>query len=193
VGLKRREENTDYTGDEEFNFFMAVIFPDRDLKIFDYNRVVKDLNGNSMDVFINKIKDAGFNVEEKGVKSFYPQRKHTFSMLLGEKWYELTAKPEIISDHVVDSLDVSILQNRILDPILGINDPRTDKRIDFIGGIRGLEELERRVRLDMSVAFAIYPVEINDLLTVSDSDMVMPPKSTWFEPKLASGLFMHRL
>ena len=193
VGLKRRLEKPDYTGDEEFNFFMAVIFPDRDLKIFDYNRVVKDLNGNNIETLINKIKEAGFHIEEKGEKPYYPEKKHMFSMYLGEKWYKLTAMSEIIPDHLVDSLDVSILQNRILDPILGIQNPRTDKRIDFIGGIRGLEELERRVKLDMAVAFAVYPVEIEDLLTVSDHDMVMPPKSTWFEPKLASGLFIHEL
>jgi len=114
-------------------------------------------------------------------------------MYLGDKWFKLTAKEEIIPNHIIDSLDVSILQNEILGPVLGIQNPRTDKRVDFIGGIRGLEELERRVHLDMEVAFAVFPVEIEDLLTVSDNDMVMPPKSTWFEPKLGSGLFIHKL
>ena len=193
VGLKRREEKPGYTGEEEFNFFMAVIFPDKDLKIFDYNRVVKDLNGNSKETFINKIKEAGFAVEEIGENVYHPECKHTFSMYLGDKWYKLTAKESIIPDDVIDSLDVSILQDKILGPVLGIQDPRTDKRIDFIGGIRGLEELKRRVDLDMEVAFGVFPVEIEDLLTVSDHDMVMPPKSTWFEPKLGSGLFIHKL
>lgn len=193
VGLKRREENPDYTGEEEFNFFMAVLFPDSDLHIFDYNRVVKDLKGNTADSLIEKIKEAGFKVDKKGEDIYYPEAKHCFSMFLDDSWYRLTAKPEIIPDHIIDSLDVAILQNRILQPILGIEDPRTDKRIDFVGGIRGLEELEKRCHEDMKIAFAVHPVEIEDLLTVSDNNMVMPPKSTWFEPKLGSGLFIHAL
>lgn len=193
VGLKRRDENPDYTGDEEFNFFMAVVFPDTDLHIFDYNRVVKDLNGNTIEGFMEKMKAAGFKIEKKGEDIYYPEEKHCFAMFLENNWYKLTAKPEIIPDHVIDSLDVAILQNNILGPILGIEDPRTDKRIDFVGGIRGLEELKRRCQEDMKVAFAVYPVEITDLLSVSDNDMVMPPKSTWFEPKLGSGLFVHQL
>jgi len=193
VGLKRREENPDYTGEEEFNFFMAVIFPDNDLKIFDYNRVVKDLNGNTEEQFLQKVQNAGFEVEEKGHAVYKPEGKHIFGMFLEGKWYKIAAKSDIIPEHVIDSLDVSILQNNLLGPILGIEDPRTDKRIDFVGGIRGLKELERRVETDMTVAFAVYPVEISDLLAVSDNDMVMPPKSTWFEPKLGSGLFIHRL
>ena len=193
VGLKRREENPDYTGDEEFNYFMAAIFPGDDLRIFDYNRVVKDLNGNSSEEFIQKIEDAGFDVTDKGTEIYRPERKHVFSMYLDGRWYELAAKDEIIPDHVIDSLDVAILQNNVLSPILGIDDPRTDKRIDFVGGIRGLEELEKRANTDMKVAFAVYPVDVEDLLRVADADMVMPPKSTWFEPKLASGLFMHSL
>ena len=193
VGLKRREENPNYTGEEEFNYFMAVIFPDSDLKIFDYNRVVKDLNGLSQEEFIKKVQAAGFIVEEKGSDIYRPEEKHIFSMFLDGIWFKLTAKADIIPNHVIDSLDVAILQNNLLAPILGIEDPRTDKRIDFVGGIRGLEELERRVSLDMTVAFAIYPVDISDLLRVSDNGMVMPPKSTWFEPKLGSGLFLHRL
>lgn len=193
VGLKRREENPGYTGDEEFNFFMAAIFPDNDLKIFDYNRVVKDLNGSSADDFIAKIKDAGFSVEDMGEDIYHPEAKHIFSMYLEGRWYKLTAHERIIPDHVIDSLDVAILQNSLLEPILGIEDPRTDKRIDFVGGIRGLEELKRRAESDMKVAFAVYPVDVDDLLTVADNDMVMPPKSTWFEPKLGSGLFLHSL
>lgn len=193
VGLRRREENPDYTGDEEFNFFMAVIFPDNDLKIFDYNRVVKDLNGNSKENFLKKIEDAGFEIEEMGSEIYHPERKHVFSMYLEGKWYKLTAKADIIPNHVIDSLDVAILQNNLLHPILGIEDPRTDKRIDFVGGIRGLGELERRAEDDMKVGFAVYPVDVEDLLNVADNNMVMPPKSTWFEPKLGSGLFLHGL
>ena len=193
VGLKRREEHPDYTGDEEFNFFMAVIFPDNDLKIFDYNRVVKDLNGNSKEEFLAKIQEAGFEVEEKGSDIYYLEGKHIFAMFLDGKWYKLTAKDSIIPDHVTESLDVAVLQNSLLHPILGIEDPRTDKRIDFVGGIRGLEELEKRVNDDMEVAFAVYPVDVEDLLRVADNNMVMPPKSTWFEPKLGSGLFLHSL
>ncbi|MCB6992056.1 DUF1015 family protein [bacterium 210820-DFI.6.37] len=193
VGLKRREEHPDYTGDEEFNFFMAVVFPDADLHIFDYNRVVKDLGGNTAEAFIEKIKEAGFEVEKKGSEAYRPEEKHCFAMFLEDNWYKLTAKDEIIPDHVIDSLDVAILQNNVLNPILGIEDPRTDKRIDFVGGIRGLSELEKRCHEDMKVAFAVHPVEIADLLAVSDHDMVMPPKSTWFEPKLGSGLFVHSL
>ena len=193
VGLKRREETPDYSGDEEFNFFMAVVFPDTDLHIFDYNRVVKDLNGNTIEKFMEKMKAAGFKIEKKGEDIYYPEEKHCFAMFLEDNWYKLTAKTDIIPDHVIDSLDVAILQNNILGPILGIEDPRTDKRIDFVGGIRGLEELERRCHEDMKVAFAVHPVDITDLLSVSDNDMVMPPKSTWFEPKLGSGLFVHQL
>lgn len=193
VGLKRREEHPDYTGDEEFNFFMAVIFPDNDLKIFDYNRVVKDLNGSTSEEFLDKIREAGFDVEEKGNDIYYPEGKHIFAMFLDGKWYKLTARDSIIPDHVTESLDVAVLQNSLLHPILGIEDPRTDKRIDFVGGIRGLEELEKRVNDDMEVAFAVYPVDVDDLLRVADNNMVMPPKSTWFEPKLGSGLFLHSL
>jgi uncharacterized protein (DUF1015 family) len=193
VGLKRRMENPGYTGDEEFNFFMAVIFPDRDLHIFDYNRVVRDLNGLSEEEFLDAVGNAGFTVQNVGKEIYKPAQKHTFGMFLAGDWYQLTAKPEIVADHPIDGLDVAILQNRLLAPILGIADPRTDKRIDFVGGIRGLSELERRVSKDMQVAFALYPVTIADLLHVSDSGMVMPPKSTWFEPKLGSGLFIHQL
>ena len=193
VGQKRREEHPDYTGEEEFNYFMAVIFPDDDLKIFDYNRVVKDLNGFSKDEFLQKVSER-FMIEEILNGPYKPEAKHTFGMYLKDQWYKLTAKSEIICEEdVIQCLDVSILQENLLQPILGIEDPRTDKRIDFVGGIRGLSELERRVEKDMAVAFSLYPVSISDLLAVSDKGMVMPPKSTWFEPKLGSGLFMHEL
>lgn len=193
VGLKRREANPGYSGEEEFNFFMAVIFPAEDLNIFDYNRVVRDLNGLTKEAFLKAIESAGFSVEIHGPQIYRPTAKHTIGMFLNNTWYKLTAKPEIISNHPIDGLDVAILQKHLLAPILGIEDPRTDKRIDFVGGIRGLAELERRVATDMKVAFALFPVIISDLLTVSDKVMVMPPKSTWFEPKLGSGLFIHQL
>ncbi|WP_027398110.1 DUF1015 domain-containing protein [Anaerovorax odorimutans] len=193
VGMKRREENPNYTGGEEFNFFMSVIFPDEDLKIFDYNRVVKDLNGYTKEEFLNKISEK-FTTENYGSKRYVPEVKHSFGMYLDNEWYKITIKPEFVDDKdLIQSLDVSVLQNNLLDPILGIKDPRTDKRIDFVGGIRGLEGLEKRVNEDMNIAFALYPVAISDLLAVSDNDMVMPPKSTWFEPKLGSGLFVHEL
>lgn len=193
VGLKRREENPGYTGEEEFNYFMAVIFPDSDLKIFDYNRVVKDLNGLTYEEFLNKTEEK-FAVTKIMNGPYTPEKKHTFGMYLDGNWYKLEAKPEIISaDDVIKSLDVSILQDHLLNPVLGIEDPRTDKRIDFIGGIRGLSELERRAGSDMKVAFAVYAVNVSDLFEVSDQNKVMPPKSTWFEPKLGSGLFIHEL
>jgi uncharacterized protein (DUF1015 family) len=193
VGLKRRASNPGYSGDEEFNFFMAVIFPDKDLHIYDYNRVVRDLNGRSAEDFLDAVQKAGFEVELQGPQAYRPTAKHEIGMHLEGQWYKLVVKPEIDSDHPIDGLDVAILQNHLLAPVLGIQDPRTDKRIDFVGGIRGLAELERRVAKDMKVAFALYPVTISDLLNVSDHDMVMPPKSTWFEPKLGSGLFVHQL
>ena len=194
VGKKRREENPKYNGTEEFNFFLAVLFPAKTLAIMDYNRVVKDLNGNTKDEFINKIKDK-FEVEKTGEKEpFAPQEKHTFGMYLDSEWYVLKAKSETFSENdPVERLDVSILQNNLLSPILSIGDPRTDKRIDFIGGIRGLKELERRVETDMTVAFSMYPTTLDDLMSIADANKIMPPKSTWFEPKLLSGLFIHKL
>ena len=191
IGLKRREAQGSFTGEEEFNFFLAVAFPDEDLAIMDYNRLVKDLNGLTSAQFLAAIQDR-FTVEEKQGQA-KPREKHTFGMYLDGKWVLLTAKEGSYDpENVIDRLDVSILQNNLLGPILGIRDPRTDKRIDFVGGIRGLGELERRVSLDMRVAFAIYPTTIEDLLNVADSGKIMPPKSTWFEPKLRSGLFVHR-
>jgi uncharacterized protein (DUF1015 family) len=194
VGLKRREQYPGYMGTEEFNFFLSVLFPDEQLYIMDYNRVVKDLNGNSETEFLNKVREKFLIQEVNGAESFKPVEKHTFGMYLDGRWYKLTAKEGTYNaQDPVDRLDVSIMQNNLLRPILGIEDPRTDKRIDFVGGIRGLEELERRVREGMKVAFAMYPTTIDDLMAIADAGEVMPPKSTWFEPKLRSGLFVHEL
>jgi len=194
VGMKRREANPSYTGEEEFNYFLSVIFPDEDLFIMDYNRVVKDLNGLSEEEFMDKVKEK-FDIEEyDGEGQYKPVEKHTFGMYLDKKWYKLTAKEGIYDESdPVDRLDVSILQKNLLHPVLGIENPRTDKRIDFVGGIRGLAELERRVAKDMKIAFSMYPTTMEDLLSIADAGEVMPPKSTWFEPKLRSGLFVHRL
>ena len=194
VGLKRRESMPDYKGDEEFNFFLSVLFPDEQLYIMDYNRVVKDLNGNSTDEFIKKVKEK-FHMEENMAEGpLKPSEKHTFGMYLEGKWYKLTARSGSYNEKdPVDRLDVSIMQNNLLNPILGIQDPRTDKRIDFVGGIRGLGELEKRVNAGMKVAFSMCPTTIDDLMSIADAGKVMPPKSTWFEPKLRSGLFIHEL
>lgn len=191
VGLKRRAENPDYTGEEPFHYFLAVLFPDDQLKILPYNRVVKDLNGLDKKEFLVRVGEK-FAVEEVGT-SVSPTVKGQFGMLLDGCWYRLTAKPQIRTSDPVAGLDVSVLQDHLLGPILGIGDPRTDKRIDFIGGIRGLKELERRVNLDMTVAFSMYPTSMDELLAVADAGLLMPPKSTWFEPKLRSGIFIHRL
>lgn len=194
VGQMRREQYPNYTGEEEFNFFLSVIFPDNDLKIMDYNRVVRDLNGLSAEEFISKVSE-NFDVAiYDGVGQYKPEQKHTYGMYLEGKWYKLTAKEgTYYVEDPVARLDVSILQNNLLTPILGIEDPRTSDRIDFVGGIRGLRELEKRVKKDMKVAFSMYPTTIADLMAISDAGEVMPPKSTWFEPKLRSGLFIHEL
>ncbi len=192
VGLMRREENPGYTGKEAFNYFLSVLFPDEQLMIMPYNRVVADLNGMSSEEFLEKISRC-FVVKEEGMIPYSPDKKGKFGMYLNRKWYSLEAKEELGTDDPVDELDVSILQNALLGPILGIGDPRTDKRIDFIGGIRGLKELERRTEEDMAVGFALYPTSIQELLDVADANRLMPPKSTWFEPKLRSGLFIHLL
>ena len=192
VGLKRREENPDYDGTEEFNFFLSVLFPDEELMIMDYNRVVKDLNGLSKEEFLVEVAKK-FDVKNVGTKAYAPKVKGKIGMFLDKEWYELTAHDDIKSTDPVEGLDVSILQNNLLTPVLGIEDPRTDKRIDFIGGIRGLKELERRCGMDMTVAFSMYPTAISELFAVSDAGRLMPPKSTWFEPKLRSGLFIHKL
>jgi uncharacterized protein (DUF1015 family) len=193
VGLKRRQENPGYTGTEEYNFFLSVLFPEDQLMILPYNRVVKDLNGLTKDAFLAAIRK-DFTVEELGTEPFGPTKKGTFGMYLDGKWYKLSAglRMQKVMDPVA-GLDVSLLQDYLLGPVLGIGDPRTDKRIDFIGGIRGLKELERRVSLDMTVAFSMYPTQISELFSVADAGLLMPPKSTWFEPKLRSGLFIHKL
>lgn len=189
VGLKRREENP---GKElESDYFLSVLFPDNQLMIMDYNRVVKDLNGLRPDLFLSRMKEK-FVVTESDTP-VKPNKKGIFGMYLDEKWYILEATSDIIDIDVVERLDVSVLQNEVLHPILGIGDPRTDKRIDFIGGIRGLSELEKRCHEDMRVAFSLCPTSIEELFAVADAGRLMPPKSTWFEPKLLSGMFIHSL
>lgn len=192
VGQLRRQQNSGFTGEEEFNYFLSVLFPDEELHIMDYNRVVRDLNGYTPETFLNKISEA-FQVEKAAETPFRPEEKGCFGMYLEGCWYRLAARGHILSEDAVEGLDVSILQNHLLEPILGIKDPKTDKRIDFVGGIRGLKELERRVHKDMRVAFSMYPTSIGELFAVADSGRLMPPKSTWFEPKLRSGLFLHGL
>lgn len=194
VGTMRREKYPDYKGDEEFNYIMAVIFPDNQLHIMDYNRIVKDLNGYSKDQFLDKVAEK-FVVEEKSHEPYHPEGIHNFGMYLDGKWYKLTAKAGTWdAGNVVGSLDVSIMQNNLLHPILGIEDPRRDKRIDFVGGIRGLAELQKRVDSGReAVAFAMFPPSMDELIGIADAGEIMPPKSTWFEPKLRSGLFIHLL
>lgn len=191
VGLKRRNENPGYTGQEEFNYFLSVLFPDEELMILPYNRVIKDLNGYSNEEFIAKIGEM-FDVEKIGGQVM-PDEKGTFGMYIENEWYKLTAHSDILSDDPVDGLDVAVLQNRVLKPLLGIDDPKTDKRIDFVGGIRGLAELERRCDSDCKLAFSMYPTSIKELFDVADAGRLMPPKSTWFEPKLRSGIFIHMI
>lgn len=193
VALKRRAEHPDADPEAEFNYFLAVVFPDNDLFIMDYNRLVKDLNGLSSEEFMKKASEK-FDLREADHSPFRPMKKGHYGMYLDGKWYELAAKAEICrSDDPVERLDAQILQKNLLAPILGIEDPRTSERIDFVGGIRGLEELERRVQSDMKVAFALYPTSMDELLGIADAGKIMPPKSTWFEPKLRSGLFVHKL
>lgn len=191
VGLKRRQENPGYTGNEEFNYFLSVLFPDDELMILPYNRVVRDLNGLTSEEFMEKVKE-NFDVEESGIP-VAPESKGEFGMYLDGKWYRLEVHSCIKSDDPVDGLDVAVLQDHILEPVLGISDPKTDKRIDFVGGIRGLGELERRCSSDCVLAFSMYPTSIGELFAVADAGRLMPPKSTWFEPKLRSGLFIHRI
>ena len=194
VWLERRKEHPDYTWDEEFNYFMAVIFPDNQLKIMDYNRVVKDLNGLTSEELLAKL-EKNFVVEEKGADEYRPNALHNFSMYLDGKWYSLTAKPGTFDDaDPIGVLDVTILSNLVLDELLGIKDLRTDKRIDFVWGLRGLWELKRRVdNGEMKVAFALYPVSMKQLIDIADTGNIMPPKTTWFEPKLRSWLVIHKL
>ncbi|HNV96077.1 MAG TPA: DUF1015 family protein [Bacteroidales bacterium] len=194
VGKEKREKHPNYKGNEEFNYFLAVHFPDNQLKIIDYNRVVKDLNGLSASQFIEKLKQH-FDVEEKGAEIYRPAKLHNFSMYLEGKWYSFTAKQGTYNDNdPIGVLDVTVLSKYVLDEILGIKDLRTDKRIDFVGGIRGLGELKKRVDSgEMKVAFALYPVSMKQLIDIADSGNIMPPKTTWFEPKLRSGLVVHAL
>ena len=193
VGLMRREANPNYTGEEEFNYFLSVLFPDEQLYIMDYNRVVKDLNGLTVDEFLKALSEK-FAIEEHGIEAVKPDKKGCFGLYLDDKWYLLTVKEGVYdADDPVNSLDVAILQNNVLVPVLGIGDIRTDERIDFVGGIRGLKELECRVHDDMMLAFSMHPTSIEELMNIADADLLMPPKSTWFEPKLRSGLFIHKL
>ncbi len=228
VGLKRRAEHPDYTGEEEFNFFLSVLFPEEELCILDYNRVLKDLNGMTAEELIGKLQkdfevqklpnmtclsetesgkdkepgeacetSAGNTEDGDGEKRIAdirrPAKKGEFSCYVDGNWYRLRARPHCFSDDPVENLDVSILQKRVLEPFFGIEDPKTDKRIDFVGGIRGLNELEKRCGEDCRAAFALYPTDIRELFAVADAGYLMPPKSTWFEPKLRSGLFIHEL
>ncbi len=194
VKQMRQAQNPDHTGEEEYNYFLTVIFPHNQMYIMDYNRVVKDLNGLSKDEFLQKVAEK-FEIEKLGATTEKPSQKHEFRMYLDGEWYRLTAKPGTFdTNDPVAQLDVSILMENLLVPILGIGDPRKDKRIDFVGGIRGLEELKRRVDSgEMKVAFALYPTSIEDLMAIADAGKIMPPKSTWFEPKLRSGLVVHLL
>lgn len=192
VGCKRRKEHPGYTGEEEFNYFLCTLFAEEELEILDYNRVVKDLNGLSEIEFLEKIKES-FEVEEAEESPYVPKQKKEFGMYLGKKWYKLQIKKEQVSDDVVESLDVSILQNKLLKPILGIKEPGKDNRIIFVGGIRGLKELEHCVENGFQVAFSMYPTSMQELFSVADAGRLMPPKSTWFEPKLRSGLFLHKI
>ena len=201
VGLARREANPGYDGTEEFNYFMSVLFPASQLSILAYNRVVRDLNGLTKDEFLNALagENGPFEIIHKQESQLEPIDKGAVGMYLDREWYGLGVKPEFENSDPVEGLDVSILQEKVLAPILGIGDPRTDERIEFVGGIRGLRELERKVnRIDArgdgpAVAFAMFPTSIDELLNVADAGRLMPPKSTWFEPKLRSGLFIHRI
>ncbi len=197
VGLKRRKENPEYTGEEPFNYFLSVLFPDDQLMIMPYNRVVKDLNGNTEEEFLKKVRER-FAVkrlsEDAGNQGAQPTERRHIGMYLAGQWYELEVLAEHLTEDPVKGLDVSLLQDYLLAPVLGIGDPRTDARIQFVGGIRGLKELERMVDSgDGAVAFAMYPTSIQELFSVADAGLLMPPKSTWFEPKLRSGLFIHKL
>ena len=194
VGDEKRRNNPNHRGDEEYNYFLAVCFPDNQLNIIDYNRVVKDLNGLTEEEFLAAVAE-NFIVEEKGTEIYTPERLHNFSLYLGGKWYSLTAKEGTYDDKdPIGVLDVTISSNLILDKVLGLKDLRSDKRIDFVGGIRGLGELKRRVdNGEMKVALALYPVTMQQIIDIADTGNIMPPKTTWFEPKLRSGLVIHKL
>ena len=194
VGNEKKLQNPNHTGKEEYNYFLAVCFPDNQLNIIDYNRVVRDLNGLTEEAFLQAL-EADFVVEKKGKEIYKPQALHNFSLYLGGEWYSLTAKEGRYDDNdPIGVLDVTISSNLILDKTLGIKDLRSDKRIDFVGGIRGLGELKRRVDSgEMKVALALYPVTMQQIIDIADSGNIMPPKTTWFEPKLRSGLVVHAL
>ena len=205
VAQECRRRCPDYTGEEPFNFILSVLFPDDQLTILEYNRVIRDLNGLTPQEFLRKIEEIFEITPEEG--PYRPERKGRFGLYLQKKWYRLVRKPEIGEQYgkagtagdslrkpdPVRELDVAVLQRMILEPVLGITDPRTDERIDFVGGIRGLKELERRCEQDCAAAFSLYPTSIGELFSVADAGLLMPPKSTWFEPKLRSGLFIHSL
>ena len=194
VGEEKRKNNPNHTGEEEYNFFLAVVFPESHLKIIDYNRVVKDLNGMSPAELIERL-GREFTVEDKGSEIYKPASLHNFSMYIGGHWYSLTAKPGTYNDNdPIGVLDVTVLSNLVFNKLLGITDLRTSKRIDFVGGIRGLGELKKRVDSgEMAAAFALYPVSMKQLIDIADTGNIMPPKTTWFEPKLRSGLAIHKL
>lgn len=192
VSLKRREANPSYTGEEQYNFFLSVLFPDDQLMIMDYNRVIKDLAGYTEEQILDELKKVG-TVSTLEAEDKHPIKKGDVSVYLGDKWYTLSFDKKLLVDDPVDGLDVSVLQNNVLKPLFGIDDPKTDKRIDFVGGIRGTSELERRVANDCKIAFAMYPTSIQELFDVADAGLLMPPKSTWFEPKLRSGIFVHEI
>ena len=191
VGQKRRQEHPDYTGKEEFNYFLSVLFADEELMIMDYNRVIKDLNGHTQKEIIDILSSKGSI--EKWEGQFKPEHKGEVGVYLDNSWYRFRFDDSLIPDDAVEGLDVSVLQNNVLEPVFGIKDPKTDKRIDFVGGIRGLDELEKRVSQDCKIAFAMFPTSISELFDVADASLLMPPKSTWFEPKLRSGLFIHKI
>ena len=193
VGAERHEQNPNHTGNEEYNYFLAVIFPESQLKVIDYNRVVKDLNGLSESEFIEKLRES-FDVIEMGNEIYHPNKLHNFAMYLDGKWYSLTAKAGTYNDNdPIGVLDVTVLSNLVFDKILNLGDLRTSKRIDFVGGIRGLGELKKRVDSgEMKVAFALYPVTMRQIIDIADTGNIMPPKTTWFEPKLRSGLVIHK-
>lgn len=191
AGLRRRALKPDYDGTEEFNYFLSVLFPDDELLIMDYNRVVKDLKGQQPEEFLRKVQNV-FTMEKKDL-AYRPEKKGTFGMYIGGQWYKLTAKPERAVSDPVEGLDVSYLHRELLKPCLNILNPKTCSRIEYVGGIRGLEELEKRVDAGAAVAFSLYPTNIGELFAVADAGELMPPKSTWFEPKLRSGLFIHKI
>ena len=192
VSHMRRDAHPGYSGDEQFNYFLSVLFPDDQLMIMDYNRVVKSLNGYSDEAFVEQLEQI-FDLSVVGEEPYRPQHKGEIGMYLGDIWYCLKIRKEQYTGDPADDLDVAVLQRDLLEPVLGIKDPKVDDRIDFVGGIRGLDELVRRVHTDAKAAFAMYPTDIHELFNVSDAGKLMPPKSTWFEPKLRSGLLIHRI